>query len=83
MQEFSDAELDALILTRLRLCGVDISVLPEDDPSAPADQRRILNSARGFLRGTPGAIIAYEMDPQDLPPVLYPAEMTGWTREGV
>jgi len=82
MQEFSDAELDALILTRLRLCGVDITVLPEDDASAPADQRRILSSARGFLRGTPGAILAFDMDPQALPPVLYPAQMTAWAGEG-
>jgi hypothetical protein len=35
----SDEELDAYILTRLKSLGLDLSVLPEDDEDAPADQR--------------------------------------------
>ena len=73
--EPTDAELDAYVLTRLRLLGVDLSVLPEDDDDAPADQRRILASARRFLRATPGAIADFEMDVQDVPPVAYPAAL--------
>ena len=71
-QELSDGELDTHIRARLRLLGVDLSVLPEDDPEAPADQRRILASARRFLRTTPGAIAAFRMDPQAVPPEMYP-----------
>lgn len=85
LQELSDPELDAYILTRLRLAGVDLSVLPVDDPDAPADQRRVLAGARRFLRGTPGTIAGFAMDPQEVPPVLYPASggsAAGEMREG-
>ncbi|MFQ5537614.1 MAG: hypothetical protein ACE5GJ_09205 [Gemmatimonadota bacterium] len=71
-QELTDAELDAYILARLRLAGVDLSVLPEDAPDAPADQRRILEGARRFLRSTPQAIRNLELD-WDAVPFLYPA----------
>lgn len=74
-QELSDAELDAYILTRLALAGVDLSVLPEDDREAPADRRRILAGARRFLRSTPAAIADFAMDPQEVAPVLYPAHL--------
>ena len=77
----TDAELDAWILARLESAGVDLSVLPEDDPDAPADRRRILASARRFLRTTPPALLALEMDVQDVPPVMYPAELQGRTGE--
>lgn len=80
MQEhLTDAELDAYILTRLRLAGIDLSVLPEDDADAPADQRRILESARRFLRSTPAAIRNFEIDPQEVPPALYPGGFSAWT----
>jgi hypothetical protein len=72
--ELSDAELDAYILTRLKMLGIDLSVLPEDDEDAPADRRRIMQSARRFLRSTPPAIAAVYMDPQLVPPDMYPAE---------
>lgn len=75
LQDLSDAELDAYILTRLALAGVDLSVLPEDDSEAPADRRRILAGARRFLRSTPGAIAGFAMDPQEVAPVLYPAAL--------
>lgn len=73
LQELSDAELDAYVLTRLRSLGVDLGALPEDDPDAPADQRRILAGARRFLRSTPGAILGWEPDPQAVVPGMYPA----------
>jgi len=71
----SDAELDQFVLTRLKSLGVDLSVLPEDDEDAPADQARILRSARRFLRETPPAIHGFEMDPQTVAPSAYPADM--------
>ena len=67
-----DEELDAYILARLDRLGVDLSVLPEDDPEAPADRRRILRSARQFLRTTPGAIASFELDTTGPPPAMYP-----------
>lgn len=75
-----DEALDAYILTRLRALGVDLSVLPEDDETAPADRRRILRSARRFLRATPGAIAALELDPLGPPPAIYPPRIA--TRDG-
>lgn len=77
--DVTDEDLDRYVLTRLELLGVDLSVLPEDDPDAPADQRRILDSARRFLRGTPHVIHEFEMDVQAVPPVAYPAELRGRT----
>lgn len=85
-QDISDEALDAYILTRLALAGVDLSVLPEDDPNAPADRRRVLSGARRFLRSTPGAIAGFAMDPQEVAPVLYPAGLAprlGQGSEGV
>lgn len=76
-QEIEDQELDVWILTRLRMLGVDLSVLPEDDPDAPADRRRILASARRFLRRTPPAIVDFGLDPQDAAPAFYPASIGG------
>ena len=73
IQELDDAELDAYVLTRLKMAGVDLSVLLVDDADAPADQLRILSSARRFLRSTPAAILDFEMDVQSVPPVMYPS----------
>jgi hypothetical protein len=77
MQDLSDAALNDYILTRLQMLGVDLSVLPEDDEDAPADRKRILESAREFLRNTPPVIADFAMDPQKVPPAMYPAELTG------
>ena len=74
-QEMTDEELDAYVRARLRQAGVDISVLPEDDPEAPADQRGILEGARRFLRSTPPAILGFEPDAQLVAPVMYPAAL--------
>ncbi|MGH2945688.1 MAG: hypothetical protein ACRDPC_05400 [Solirubrobacteraceae bacterium] len=77
----TDAELNALIDARLRLIGVDLGQLPVSDPSAPADQTRVLSSLRNFLRSTPPAISAYSPSVQDHPPVVYPAPFSAWTEE--
>ena len=77
----TDEELDAYILARLAMLGVDLSVLPEDDEEAPADRRRILASARRFLRSTPAAIAGFELDALGPPPALYPSELSAWARE--
>ena len=77
--QLSDKQLDAYVRARLGSLGVDLSVLPEDDPDAPVDLKRILASARRFLRSTPGAIADFRMDPQDVVPGMYPASAN---REG-
>ena len=82
LQELSDEELDAYILTRLKAAGVDLSVLPENDPDAPADQSGILASARRFLRGTPLAIRGWEPDVQRVAPAMYPAALSIDLRAG-
>jgi hypothetical protein len=81
LQELTDEELDAVILTRLKSFGVDLSVLPEDDPDAPADRGRIMAGARRFLRSTPQAIMAWEPDPQKVAPEMYPAAQGPALRE--
>ena len=75
-QGVTDEQLDAYIHTRLSLLGVDLSVLPAEDEAAPADQRRIMASARRFLRSTPGAIADFEFDPMGPAPAIYPAEVS-------
>ncbi len=77
----TDAELDVHIRARLAVLGVDLSVLPADDPSAPADQRRVLASVRQLLRTTVPAIADWQVDTQAVPPVLYPAQFTAWRDE--
>ena len=76
----SDEALDQYIRVRLESLGIDLSVLPEDDEDAPADQKRILRSARRFLRATPPAIHGFEMDEQAVAPLMYPSETSVRTR---
>lgn len=71
----TDEELDHFIETRLRLAGVDLSVLPEDDPDAPADRLRLFRSARNFLRNTAASLSAFDLDSQVFPPMSYPASI--------
>ena len=77
----TDAELDAWIDARLRLIGIDLTQLPDNDPGAPADQTRVRASLRTFLRTTVPVISDYAPDVQRHPPVLYPAPFTAWTEE--
>lgn len=75
LDDLTDEELDRYVETRLRIIGVDLSVLPDDDPDAPADRVRVLRSARTFLRRTVPALSAFDLDPQVFPPVSYPAAL--------
>jgi hypothetical protein len=77
----TDDELDALIRTRLALIGIDLSVLPLSDPTAPADQTRILTSTRNVLRNSVTVISDYNPDVERYPPVLYPAPLSEWAKE--
>ncbi len=74
----TDEELDAYILTRYALLGIDISVLPESDEDAPMDQERLLENARSILRQE---VVAadFEIDPQFHLPVPHPAPFSVWT----
>lgn len=75
----TDAELNTLVLAYLALIGIDLSVLPLSDPSAPADQTRVLASARSVLRNSVPVISNYLIDVQENLPVLYPAPFSVWT----
>jgi hypothetical protein len=74
----TDAELDVYIRTRYALMGIDISVLPENDPAAPMDQARVMSSARSTIRQD-AAIAAYLTDQQADLAVLYPSPFARWT----
>jgi len=77
----TDDELNTWIIARLNLIGIDLTVLPVSDTSAPADQTRILSSVRSLLRGSVPTISGFVADVQENPPVLYPAEFSEWTGE--
>jgi hypothetical protein len=77
----TDEELDRYILTRYALLGVDISVLPVDDPEAPMDQRRLLANGRSILRQDAEAA-DFAIDPQYHLPQPFPAPFVAWSEEG-
>jgi hypothetical protein len=74
----TDKELDVYIKTRYALMGIDISVLPENEPAAPMDQARVLSSARSTLRQD-GEIAAYLTNQQADVPTFYPVPFAQWT----
>jgi hypothetical protein len=74
----TEEEITAYITTRLRMIGVDLSVLPENDPSAPVDQRRAIASCRSALSDV-APVTAYTLDAQRYAPILYPAPHSEWT----
>ncbi|WP_329109598.1 hypothetical protein OG792_12530 [Micromonospora sp. NBC_01699] len=74
----TDQELDVYIRTRYALLGIDISVLPENDPAAPMDQERVFASARSVIRQDP-VIAAYPTDQQADVPTFYPVQLAQWT----
>ncbi|HMG45104.1 MAG TPA: hypothetical protein VK611_27480 [Acidimicrobiales bacterium] len=75
----TDTELDALAKTYWALLGIDISVLPVDDPAAVVDQTRCLSSARSTLRGEVDITEFAGLDAQADVAVLYPAPFAEWT----
>ncbi|MBW3534743.1 MAG: hypothetical protein KY453_05920 [Gemmatimonadetes bacterium] len=77
----TDEELDRYILTRYALLGVDVSVLPASDPDAPMDRERLLANARSILRDDVKAA-DFEIDPQLVVPMPFPAPFTSWTDRG-
>lgn len=82
IEGLSDEELDRYIQARLDMAGVDLSVLPENEPTAPADRAGIFRSARNFLRTTVPTLSRYELDPQQFPPILYPSALPENEEEG-
>lgn len=78
----TDAELDAYILTRYALLGVDISVLPVSDPDAPMDRERLLENGREILRQEVAAA-DFPIDPQLHLPTPFPVQFAVWAREDV
>ena len=80
----TDAELDAVAKTMWALLGIDISVLPVNDPTAIVDQARCLSNARSTLRGEVAIMDYAALDPQGDIAVLYPVPFSEWTklREG-
>lgn len=78
--EPTDAELDVYIKTRYALLGIDISVLPVSDRSAPMDQERLLANGRQILRQE---VVAanFKIDPQFAIPMPFPPQLKAWTEE--
>lgn len=76
----TDDELDRYIRTRYALMGIDISVLPVADRTAPMDQERLLSNGRSILRAE---VVAadFEIDPQHHLSQPYPAPFTAWADE--
>jgi len=79
MEYPSDADLDQLIRTRLQLLGIDLSVLPEEDSQAPADQARVMAAVRRLLRDQMPVVSDFPLDPISVPPVLYTSALPGRT----
>lgn len=76
----TDEELNSYIRTRYRLLGIDISVLPVSDDTAPMDQERLLANGRSILREDVEAA-NFEIDPQFTLPVTFPAPFVAWAEE--
>lgn len=77
----TDAELDVYIKTRYALLGIDISVLPVDDPRAVMDQKRLLANGREILRQE---VVAanFKIDGQfHVPQPFVPQFVAAWTEE--
>ncbi|GAA2112932.1 hypothetical protein [Actinomadura alba] len=77
----TEAEIDVYITTRLRMLGVDLSVLPADAPSAPIDQARAMAACRGALADV-APVTRYELDAQRYAPLVYPAPQSEWSEFG-
>jgi hypothetical protein len=74
----TDAELNAYILFRFGMLGIDISVLPFQDPSAQVDQVSVLESCRSTLRQSL-QLLDYELDVQKHIATYYASPQSAWT----
>jgi len=75
----TSAELEAIARSTFALLGIDISVLPENDPAAPMDQARVIAASIAILAKEP-ILAAYEVDGQADATTLYPTPFVEWTR---
>jgi hypothetical protein len=75
----TDAELDAYILFRFAMLGIDISVLPFQDPNAQVDQVSVLQACRQTLRQSL-QLLEYELDPQAHVATYYASPQWAWTQ---
>lgn len=75
----SDAELDAYILFRFGMLGIDISVLPFDDDNAQVDQVSVLQGCRQTLRQSL-QLLEYELDVQTHIATYYASPQWAWTQ---
>ena len=75
----TDAELDAYILFTFGMLGIDISVLPLDDSSAPADQAGVLEACRERIRDNL-EVLEFELDPQYHLATYYASPQAEWTK---
>lgn len=74
----TDAELDAYILFRFGMLGIDISVLPYEDSNAQVDQVSVLSSCRSTLRQSL-QLLQYELDVQKHIATYYASPQYAWT----
>jgi hypothetical protein len=88
-------QLDAYIVARLTVSGIDLNALPTSaDPTTGAPTReQALTSLRSFIRSNPGVINTWRpaapgsgADPKALgqqvsPPLEYPSITEAWTGE--
>jgi len=77
----TDAELDAFIAFRLGMLGIDLSVLPYDDPSAPVDHVRAYAAMRSTLRSQI-QLLEFPLDPQETIATYYASPQLAWTDPG-
>ncbi len=75
----TDAELDAYILFRFAMLGIDISVLPFDDDTAQVDQVSVLSSCRSTLRQAL-QLLQYDLDVQSHIATYYASPQWAWTQ---
>jgi hypothetical protein len=75
----TDAELDAYILFTFGMLGIDISVLPPDDPDAPADQAGVLEACRDRIRDNL-EVLEFALDPQYHLATYYASPQAAWTK---
>jgi hypothetical protein len=74
----TDDELNAFILFRFAMLGIDISVLPFDDPDAQVDQVTVLEGCRDTIRQAL-TLLEYDLDAQSHIATYYAAPQSAWT----